>query len=166
MHDPAIPQPRGNPKVPTRQQTKAERLMAEQELNLSTVVMREIQQQRVLWQTIRQFGGSVTVDMEKVDPLWDLKFEAIDKTKPNVVTMTAALLPEPTQEQLEKLASLLLGTSQNPINVQAQVGLPDHPTSYLVARMTPIVVFDGKKWLRRADYDSLHPQPPSHPENG
>lgn len=151
--------------------SKSQRLQAEQEMNLSTVILQQIQLQRTLWAAVRAVGGRVTINSEAVDPLWDLKFERPDKTNPNMVVISASRLPDPTDEQLNKLAILLLGTDQHPQKAQEAVGLPEHPAAYCAARIAHLAVFHRGKWISRADFNTLPadqkpPAPETHPENG
>jgi hypothetical protein len=147
--------------------SKADQLRAEQELTLSTVVMQQIQLQRTLWLAVKVAGGRLTIDQAEIDPLWDLKFERPDKENPNQVVISASKLSDPTDEQLQKLASLLLGTPDHPQKAQDQVGLPDHPTQYLVNRIVNLVTWHGGRWIRREDYDALpaDQKQPTAPDN-
>lgn len=149
--------------------SKSQRLQAEQEQQLSSLVLQQVQLQRTLWHVLQACGGTVTIDLEQTNPLWELKYEATDKEKPNQILITAFTMPEPTAEQLEDMAKQLVGTSENPLLVQNKVGLANYPTSYLVARLNPTCIWDGKLWVRRAEWDAaqaLAKQPSTAPENG
>lgn len=137
----------------------AQRKQQEYEETLTGLIAQGIQLQRTVWQLVKQNGGSAVIDQEAITPLWELKYEPIEG-KPNHARIVASLLPEPTAEQLETLAAKLLGTKQHPADLMKEVGLPEHPFSYVTNLLAPKVVFNNGTWISRAEYDKLPPKSP------
>lgn len=137
----------------------AQRREQEQEQVMNSIIAQSIQQQRTIWQMAKLAGGEVVINKEGTPPLWNLEFEEV-KADPNLVRIKATLLPEPTTEQLATLATKLLGTRQHPADLMKEVGLPDHPFSYVSKLLSPTIVLHEGTWISRADYDKIPKEPP------
>lgn len=135
-------------------------MQLETEQNLTEVIAQSIQLQRTVWLLIRMQGYAVEIDQAAVNPLWTLKYEPVIG-KPNHARLVAGLLAEPTNEQLAKLEQKLRGTTQHPADLMREVGLPDHPFSYLTMLLAPKIVCHNGKWIDRAEFDKLPKQSPA-----
>lgn len=113
-----------------------------------------VQLQRTVWLMAREAGGAMVIDEASMDPLWDLKYERV-KGNPTLLKVEAAMLPEPTPEQITKLADRLRGTSKPPGDEMMNVGLVDYPFAYVVGRLSPLIVIHQGQWITRIQYEEL-----------
>lgn len=96
-----------------------------------------MQWQRMVWLLLRSSGSpTVTVDNSEMSQLWDLRYSPVEG-EPTKTRLTAGLLDEATDSQIEILKAMLLGTQNAIQDLRAHetVGLPDHPVGYLMARL-------------------------------
>jgi hypothetical protein len=135
--------------------------MAEVEQRMMEILFQNIQQSRVLWQVVKKVGGTITIDESDVNPLFELKMSR-PEGKPTEMILTAGLLPQMTAEQIEKMVEALLGTANDPGPAMDKNGLGAYPKSYVIGQLQPIIVFDGKMWVKRSDFDEQQKtkQPP------
>jgi hypothetical protein len=130
--------------------SRAQMIQAERQQELSMMAMQQMQLTRTIWMLAKQAGGTVTIDEAQMDPLWEVKYERPtdgDKTK---LTVIASAMPTPSDEQIELLAKILLGTGKNPSDEMINVGLVDYPLSYLVNRLKAHIEWDDatKLWAK------------------
>lgn len=120
------------------------------------------QQSRLIWQLVNMHPeGVVTISEGTADPLWDLNYSRPDPTgNPSLLTVTAARMPEPTDEQIEKLAARLKGQARHPGDDMLAVGLGEYPFHYITQKLAPLIVLHEGTWLAREDYDKLNPSAP------
>ena len=144
--------------------SKSQRDLAELEQRINEILFHSMQLQRTLWQVVTEHGGTVTIDEAALNPLWNLTYERMDGHK-FLLKIAAGLLPEPTTEQLERLAAKLAGTKNPPDKAMDELGLGEYPRSYIVKSLLPFVVCtkDGT-WLWRGVYDELSSEKPEPPQ--
>lgn len=127
---------------------------------LFTALTAEVAQlKRTLWLVLRTTGSpTVTIDQLDMSPLWDLKFTA-PEGEPTKLTLTAELLPAPTDEQLDALAELLLGTDKTIKDFREQVGLKDYHAGYLQSLLATRVEWNDvvKKWIHSSQPGTTPP---------
>lgn len=97
------------------------------EAALNSVVMEMMQLRRTLWLVLKQ-TGPVTVSELDVHPLWRMKATRKDE---HSVTLEAAMLPEPTPEQIKEVADILHGTMAPLEEAMEKTALRDHPPVYI-----------------------------------
>lgn len=114
---------------------------------------KHLQSQRTIWLLTRALGGKVIVDESEVDPLWDLNYRRIEGSQTKL-EITASLLAEPTEEQMQALAKRLIGTARNPRSEAINVGIVDLPMAYLNGRLAPHAVWNERVWISREEHDA------------
>lgn len=108
-----------------------------------------LQLERLIWLMAKEAGGAMVVDEASLDPLWSTKYDRIPGGAATMLKVEAATLPEPTDTQLAKLASLLEGKSEESTPESLlQVGMSGYPPSYVVARLAPLVQCRDGKWSK------------------
>ncbi len=150
------------------QLNQSQRQNQEVEQRVNEILFHSMQLQRTLWLAVRQMGGSIKLDESATPPLWNLGYmrvkDAAGKDTSEIV-INATLLPEATEEQLGKLATLLLGKKDDPSAAIDQVGLGEYPKSYTIKALQSRVIYfvpKGQKdnvWMARAEFDAQNPAP-------
>lgn len=119
---------------------------------MTMLMMQALQLERTLWLMTKEHGGSMVVDEASLNPLWQTKFERVvvdGKEHPTLLKITASQLPEPTDGQIKLLADALAGQPEEATpQALLQVGMSGFPPSYVVARLSPLVVCRDGKWNR------------------
>lgn len=122
--------------------------MKEMEEALRNRILHCLQLERIIWLLADSLPDkALTVDLRQTNPLWTLKFSNPDASLPHFVRFTAAILPDPTPEQLDALAALLMGTSTAIENVQDKVDLPVHPSPYLHEKLSSRITLEKGIWI-------------------
>jgi hypothetical protein len=120
-----------------------ERREKELETFFTAVTSENMQLKRTLWLLLRTTGKvmqpdstapSVTLDQLEMSPLWDLKFTTPEDA-PTKLTLTAQLLPDPSDAQMRALHEALSGTSRTIKECLDAAGLKEYPVGYLQSRL-------------------------------
>lgn len=117
------------------------------------LTLQALQLERTIWLMANERGGEMVVDEAALNPLWTTNFARVEvepgKNHPTLLRITATQLPEPTDGQIKKLADLLAGQPEEATPAALlQVGMSNYPSSYVVARLAPLVVCRDGKWGR------------------
>jgi hypothetical protein len=127
---------------------------------MTSLIAQLVQTQRNVWLLLTKMGGSAEIPQEAINPLWELKYEKVEG-KEDTVRLIASTLPVPTEEQLEKLANKLRGKRTHPGDAMTEVGLAEHPYSYVVKLLSTRIVIHEGAWIDRAEFDKLPKKPPA-----
>ncbi len=158
--------------------TLSERRQKALEETFTELIAEAMQLKRTIWLMLHTGSKTVTIDQEDMNPLWDLKFTRVDDSKTKL-TITAALLPEPNEDQLSALWKELYFTN-NPIELVRPTieGMKDLPSGYLQARLLDVPAGSGrspimwdpsiKKWVNppaptQTPAPTLAQEPPNPP---
>ena len=114
------------------------------------------QLRRTLWLVVQHCGGQVVVDETDVHPLYRIQIKTVDiPINPTALKaasgkrtqLVASLLPTPTEDQLKKLAVMLLGTSQRIEDVIGVTDLKEYPEKYIMAKLMAYAVYYDDRWM-------------------
>lgn len=137
------------------QLSRAQREQEELNQRINEILFHDMQLQRTLWLVVMKHGGTVIINEKEANPLWDLKYERV-KDNPDLLTISAATLPEVTPEQLDALQAKLLGTKADPGPAMDELKIGEYPKSYVVRSLMPRIVFtEDKGWITREAFDLL-----------
>jgi hypothetical protein len=125
-----------------------------EEEHMMMLNLQMLQMQRTVWMMAQVAGGEVTIDEEKMDPLWEIRYSRPENSKTKL-TIFAKKLPEPQEEQLTKLADILTAGQMDLRESLLAVGLSGYPGSYIIARLSPYIVLHEGVWMKKADFDAL-----------
>jgi hypothetical protein len=134
------------PKLSRRQREEAAR-----DEFFTSITMENKQLKRTLWLLLHTIGktmnlglpASITLDPTQVSPLWNLQFTN-PADAPEKLTLTAAELPLPTNEQLRKLHESLVGTNKDVRPEIEAVGLKGYPAAYIISVLQSGVGWPGE----------------------
>lgn len=165
MNSPQMPH---QPKLSVKQRQEKERDEYFAELHA-----KKLQLERTLWLVIRTFGKefrtepTVTINQEEMSLLWDLKFSE-DPAAPGKLTLTANLLPEASDEQIDRIRRALLADPSGLKAALDAVGLPDHPAGYLQGKLMegPNGItwdYEKKRFVPGPNHHSPEQEPPNPP---
>lgn len=115
---------------------------------MAATVMEVIQLRRTLWLTVKEAGKPVVVDETLCHPLWQMKCVRIAEGK---VELRADQLPDPTEDQLTKLAEVLHGSKTPLDEAMKQTDLSSYPPFYVhMLLMKKVVQADSGYWVDAA----------------
>lgn len=136
--------------IPQVKLSKSQREAKQRDDFFATITAENAQLKRTLWLVLHTLGSpTVSLDTVKMSPLWDLRFTGSEDA-PTKLTLHAELLPEATEDQLNALYKLLVGTPKSIRACIEEVGLPNHPVGYLQAKLmtlSPLVGQDARRPL-------------------
>jgi hypothetical protein len=124
---------------------------------------KSLQLQRTLWLAAKQAGGTLILDEQKVDLLWNLAFE---RTPEGMLKVVGAVTPEADEADIELAAKALLGTNgQLTVYAADHERLKNYPIEYLEYRMSKHCRYDGTMWVTIEQFteSSKHREPPPAP---
>jgi hypothetical protein len=117
---------KNNENEPSSPQDMSPREMIE--AAMASSIMEVMQLRRTLWLILNQVGKPMVLDERECSPLWRMKATRLDDGR---VQLEAALLDEPTNEQLNFLAETLNGSRMEIDQAMAVTELKNHPPQYI-----------------------------------
>jgi hypothetical protein len=124
---------------------------------MAASIMEVMQLRRTLWLILQQ-TGPITIDEAKTHPLWRMK---ATRQSPTTVTLEAAQLPDPTQEQLTALVEILHGSKTPLPEAMDSTELRDHPPAYVQMLLTPKLVQNDEGYWVDAALARIAQSPPT-----
>jgi len=144
---------------PNQNQQKAEELvaaMAQLEQVNHVLFARDAQCRRLLWELVRQMGGTAIIPERATPALWRLEFA---KGSDGTIAINALEMAEPSKEQLDALAAELRGTDKRLEAVLETTALKDHPPAIIEHALSKDhVIFAGNIWLDAEIARAMQPQ--------
>lgn len=121
---------------------------------LTMMVTQQLQFQRTIWLMAQEAGGVMTIDEAQINPLWEIRYNRPEGSQTRL-TIKAETMPEPSDEQIQTLATALIGKKKALHEEAGTLGLGVYPSAYIIARLAPIARNYNGKWYSKEDYDAL-----------
>jgi hypothetical protein len=164
----AHPQMPPGPKLSKRQREEKDR-----DEFFAQITSENLQLKRTLWLVLRTFAkqtameAQLTIDQAEMSLLWDLQYSEVEGA-PTKLTLTAHLMPEASDEQIDQIRQALLA---DPAGLKAALdaaGLPNHPSGYLQGKLMEGpngITWDyTEKKFKPTAHSSPAQEPPNPPE--
>jgi hypothetical protein len=132
---------------PTKDQQirELQEALMQQDQVCQVLAERDQKGRRLIWQLVKHLGGVAVIPATPTPILWKLEFQPVPD---GTLALTASEMPEPTRDQLDRLANELRGTEKNLAIILENSHLKEYPPQAIEHMLAKDhVIFVNPTWL-------------------